>query len=421
MKKKKILTLIFVIILIMQFCTISLAEQIAQTTEELFEYDLKLQQEDEERIAKQQEANEEQEKLNKKVKEIFENNKSESVIAEINGEITSKVPQTREENSELTEEIAPEEKLQDVGATGDDNSNNGNWTDFTNAKVTFEWDDNSNLIARLSGIDIIAQNYYQICFGTDKENITVKNSENIESFSKVKDKNEMIATLPNSQMILNKTFYYVIAEGITTPTVDIKAKTQPKEIERPELPNIGTRMDLYMPSSGKSTAFLKPYNDNSLNLKINYKIGKINDNNILKTFKTDSDKAYKDLMEYAKKQQTYLATGSVKGGENDFNPVEGKSLEKNGYYFAYFELDTENGKYIDIEDVAIYQENAEFLVHFAFAGINVSDDALEGKDSTVSKEPLPFTGAVVITGFVALSSIIVYFAYKRNKSLNDVK
>lgn len=154
---------------------------------------------------------------------------------------------------------------------------------------------------------------------------------------------------------------------------------------------------------------------------ITYKLGKISSNDILKSFKNESsDVAFSKLLDYAKNAQI-LKEGTITEDGLDSNLVKELNIEEDGYYFIYMVADTQNGKYNELEDIAIYQEanskDANALVHFSFADIKLSDDNTNTVDNTTSDKKIPQTGAKITTTIVFASIVVIgiagYLGYRR--------
>jgi LPXTG-motif cell wall-anchored protein len=91
--------------------------------------------------------------------------------------------------------------------------------------------------------------------------------------------------------------------------------------------------------------------------------------------------------------------------------------------------DNQSGKYVNVEDVAIYIENNDSsgnaLVHFDFADINVGDEdntKTTSTDNTVAKDTqLPQTGVtyviIAVIFVIAIFGIIFYIKYKKYKDI----
>lgn len=127
-----------------------------------------------------------------------------------------------------------------------------------------------------------------------------------------------------------------------------------KKVARPETLPITRRMTGYF-FEDYSTIFEWEISGNK-NRNCNIKVGRVADNNVLKAIKNGDKNCLSNLMSYAKNAtalyQTQLKTDyslNQKSIMNEFQAVDG------AYYFVYFSLDTESGKYYPIEDVMLYQ------------------------------------------------------------------
>lgn len=124
------------------------------------------------------------------------------------------------------------------------------------------------------------------------------------------------------------------------------------------------------------------YSDKSLGIKINdiynekstvkFKIGKVNDVNLLKKLDGSNNSAYEELLNYAKNDKNPNQTNSIKLPSRDEtadtygeyqNLYDPAKIEDGSYYYGYLEIDTENGKYKPLVDVALYkvEENGALI------------------------------------------------------------
>lgn len=207
-----------------------------------------------------------------------------------------------------------------------------------------------------------------------------------------------------------------------TKTLLLKAKEMPII----PLPDLGLRLDIWLfdPSRTGVTNSIGIQKDR----KINYKIGKITSDDILRAFKNEpSTTAYAKLLAYAKKEKA-MATGSITEAGADYNLVNNLNIEKDGYYFIYMSADTENGKYNELEDVAIYRESNQkegnAIVHFDFAEIKVEDKINSGReDNTTATGTIPQTGVSYVIGAITVSIILVggMVANNQYKKYKDIK
>lgn len=238
------------------------------------------------------------------------------------------------------------------------------------------------------------------------------------------DKKDGKAVFPakNAQAILElagKNYIYVLER--VGNSINILTKQEMKDVP---LPSLGTRLDIFLYNANATDVL------NSIGLsdgrKINYKIGKITSNDILRAFKKESsNSAFSKLLAYAK-SSNYMAEGTIGLEALNYNLVKDLNIEEDCYYFVYMQVDSENGKYVDVEDVAIYQEcngsDGKAITHFAFADINVDDEEPTTNDTTVAPDSkLPQTGisyaVVVAIAFIAVAGTIGFSKYKKYKDI----
>lgn len=310
-----------------------------------------------------------------------------------------------------------------VTVTKEENNANNSESDFSNAKFSYN-------LESLKYLEITISDY------SKKENsryymyISKNKNENITSIPE----NAAIIVIDNegigkaifngeeASKILEYTgtnYIYIIEKNMNdnTQTVILKAKEMPTIA----LPSLGLRLDMLLAEPTNTKVYnIVQMNDNR---KITYKIGKITSNDILRSFKKDSSSvAYSKLLDYAK-NANYMSTGTITTNGLDYNIVNKLNIEKGAYYFVYMVVDNENGKYIDIEDVAIYTESnvkeGNALIHFDFADIEVEEE----EDNTVVPDAkLPQTGVSYII-MIAIGIVVVVgiIAYKKYKKYIDIK
>lgn len=222
-----------------------------------------------------------------------------------------------------------------------------------------------------------------------------------------------------------KNYLYIIAKD---KEANEKIILQNIELENIKLPDLGKRLDIFLYDENKT--IVSNTVGISADRKITYKIGKITSNDVLRTFKNDSStKAFSKLLEYAKGAK-YLKTGYTTANGESFNLTNDIKLEEDAYYFIYMIAEDENGKYIEFEDVAIYEpgllKDGNTLVHFTFSTINVDDETTNNNggtitqtgDKTTATTILPDTGVkyvVIVT--IILIGVIGFISYKKYKKI----
>ena len=203
-----------------------------------------------------------------------------------------------------------------------------------------------------------------------------------------------------------------------------KCIIEAQKIERPALKKIGTRMHCYFFNSYTGTFLYEAYNYENAR-KINLKIGKVTDKNILRAIKNGETDCLQKLLDYAKNADS-IYTGTVSLGQSE--AIANKlNLIDDEYYYVYMVLDDENGKYFPVEDVSLYQalvyeENNGEINKNLFDYLdknfkwNLGDDDTT-IDNTTATGKLPQTGASIVI-YVAITLVIVagvIFAVKYKK------
>lgn len=166
---------------------------------------------------------------------------------------------------------------------------------------------------------------------------------------------------------LSGDIYVTMYEEDTTGYV--KA-TETVKIDRPAALALGSRIKAGFASSGDVITVLVPNEIDER--RVNYKIGQITDNNILSNIKNGKSTAISDLLNYAKNASN-AKTGTLAVGLHDDSIIDSLGLTDKKYYYVYLELDNENGKYYDVEDVWIYQSSVfedgkKYLLRYGDSG-----------------------------------------------------
>ena len=134
-----------------------------------------------------------------------------------------------------------------------------------------------------------------------------------------------------------------------------------KKIERLQNPKYAELFTIsFFSNSYTQIIFNCPHNDKNQR-KFQLKVGKINDENILKKIKNNTSDSWPSLTTYARSASSIynktLTTNGTSGCgyKEDKSIVSRDQLENEEYYYIYALLDDENGKYNPIEAVTISQ------------------------------------------------------------------
>ncbi len=321
------------------------------------------------------------------------------------------------------------------------------WTDFTNANVSIDAEDGNrnSFDIKFDNCTLNSDNLYYVHLSHDaEENIVFKDSDDIYNNSYSNGTKAWQASLnPVNNKINNYKLSNFFAEAgdvyITVCEIDRntdipKIVLKSRKIERLESLPLTQRLTAYFFDEYTSTFCWETHGENER--KLNYKIGKVTDLELLKSLKNGKSSAFEELLKYAKEADS-MATGSIKLGEDE-SITDNLDLVNREYYYVYLELDTENGKYYEIEDVSLYQalilkdtgeKNLYSIVDKEFTW-DLSDEeppkdddtTQEDDDDTISKNKLPNTGrnlaiAISTVALVTASAVV----YKKYNSYKDIK
>lgn len=303
-------------------------------------------------------------------------------------------------------------------------SNSSDDTDAQNIKIETSLTSLANIKVETNLTKKDDKQYYIYISKKADENVTSKTA-GVTALSANSD-GKLCAFISKNYCELVGTNYAYIIEK-TFSSSEEKVILKGKKIEDPQLPSLGNRLDIWLYDVNKTGVTNKI--SMSKDRTIKYKIGKVDSNDILKSFKNESsDKAFSKLLEYSKNAKI-LKEGSITVDGLDYNLIKDVNIENGGYYFVYMDADTQNGKYNKLEDIAIYTESnlkeGNALVHFSFADIKLKEEQSgnsENKeqnqeDNTKSNKKIPQTGdkqtVAIAMGTIAIIGVACYIGYKK--------
>lgn len=245
----------------------------------------------------------------------------------------------------------------DETATTTTSTTTTTFTDFSNVKVIVTEEDDGNgywTYYKLSipGITLNEESQYKIYF-TNEEKAPTKPSTSDEFVADsentlVGGKTEM--ELKNFESYVEKSgdIYAWILEcnqnGQLGDFYEVK-------LGRPEQHKTGNRMKGYF-SKDYSSIFLYEATADKTKRNVKVKIGTITDTGILNSIKNGESNCLDKLLAYSKTASS-IYTGTLPIGESS-EIVSKMKLNAYSYYYVYFELDDENGKYYPVEDISLY-------------------------------------------------------------------
>lgn len=162
--------------------------------------------------------------------------------------------------------------------------------------------------------------------------------------------------------------------------------------------------------------------------KLTYKIGKINDNDLLVSLKNGEADAFTKLLEYGRNQNDTVITTTVDtnasfGYATDTQIFEGSKLNNGDYYYLYAFISDEDGKYVPVESVTIAVAKTYPSIEgypwylffygsddFNFDGITdptVPDKKDQKQDDKKKPSILPKTGESALFIALAVGTVII--------------
>ena len=197
-----------------------------------------------------------------------------------------------------------------------------------------------------------------------------------------------------------------------TESGDIFGKiTEPVAVQRIPLLPISTRFNADFFTEETFVSLYEIYETTPRN--VDYKIGSVNDNNLVKNLKNKSTSAFETLLSFAKSDTNSLKTGQLNYINDRGVGILPTNLKKDNYYYVYLNLDTVNGKYYSIEDVSLYQaqvagNGSMYLVKYTDSKFNLGDFNFGETGNTNGNNTIidnPKTG--VETYYLPLSVLVI--------------
>lgn len=317
--------------------------------------------------------------------------------------------------------------------------NTPEWTDLSKIKYSIDVEEFSYKI-KFENIEYKSKHNYYVFFTHNDEKLNIEKEENNKIKNTKYNLFEGINSIKiDSEIELSGEIYlYIVEEQRDYSKNDIISYTskiliEKEKIARPEQKGLTKRIVNYyfsLGNIGSGDIFLKePFSEGR---KLNIKIGKISDKTILNAIKNKDASAMTQFLNYAKQQtngKTYTIIGD---GSSNLN-VKNIDLKVTGgeYYYAYFSMDNENGKYVDVEDCMLYQplsidEENPWIISMNDDRFKwyESDDSTPTviptqDDTTMKTDKLPQTGVGI--GLTLSILLVALFGVVMFKKVRDYK
>lgn len=303
------------------------------------------------------------------------------------------------------------------------------WTDTSNIKIKFTTDSIKKLEVwqdvkiSIEGITTNkdSQYYLYLTNGNNKPTLSLDNAlggtgyYTVQDGARFQNLSESLNYIGEEILEKNGDIYAWIVESKKNSDNKRENKfiLESYKVERPALLKLGERFNVYF-FEDETSVF--NYNINGLHdkeRKLKVKIGTVSDNSILKAIKNNESGALQKLLTYSKSAKS-IYTGTLPM-ENSASIVDKIGVVNGQYYYAYFELDDENGKYYPIEDVMLYQgkvdSSGKILYNYMdphFMWNSTDDSTSTPTDTTITPDKkLPQTGEkIAIVGTIGIVTVI---------------
>ncbi len=309
------------------------------------------------------------------------------------------------------------------------------FTDFSKAQISLVKDGQANAKIQVKNVQLNENHTYYIKIGSSKEiEITQNNNDAVLSKSK-EDGVYYSSSSINKYVELNQDIYMSILEYYYDNESKSKIVIEGKKLERFAQPKYADAFfATFMAKDG--TQIVTNFTHDKENVrKMQIKVGKITDINILKKIKNKDSTGFAELLSYAK-SNSGIYDKNMETDKTDSSleysygqpAIDVPGLTDGEYYFLYVKPDTENGKYIETEAVtlaraSVYpnQNNAWYLFFYGNDDFKWSEFAEgSGKDDTIVPDKIiPQTGVKSLVGAtiiltICVGGVLTYAGYRKN-------
>ncbi len=320
------------------------------------------------------------------------------------------------------------------------------WTDFSKAKYEIKRGATYGVYLNITNVTLKEKSYYYY-------KITTTNSETPEV------NNEGIISKFDE---INITKYYELDGDMYLWVKEFNP--QNKSGEKEKIVVSGQKLERLDYNPHYYNAFNNTLMSNSgFTIKMNYwcaqgnsrsaniKIGKVNNQTLLKKIKNNEAGAWEELLQYAKTSDaTFNKKLKTDSSMFMFHEIGGNSfgfkksnVEDGAYYYLYVDVDSENGKYypvgpaVTLARANIGNESGNISMFFYGTGnfkwelpeeLPTEEEPAkeqpkeeEKKDETIAKEKMPNTGLTyIVTLAIGTVTVLGAVAYKKHNNLRGI-
>lgn len=318
----------------------------------------------------------------------------------------------------------------------------GDWTDFSKAKFELKKEGISGALIEISGVTPKENSSYYLSITSDSSKPNVNGNVSDERISLSYDEDsKTFKTIETARVAkyveLNQDLYVSIVEGQNGLTDNVV--TYGNKLTRfSEAKYSDAFYATFMTYDADQLVTNFTHNEDN-NRKIQIKVGKITDTNILQKIKNKDTSGFSSLMTYAKSNagiynqtlnadsnDSYAIEYHADSGEANGNDVISlKGLEDKQYYYLYIKTMDENGKYISNEAVtlaqsSVYDTGGWYMFFYGSSDFKWSEWETTGEDGTIAPSKLPYAGKeiAIFSGVIIVVLAGGIIAYKKYKKYN---
>lgn len=232
---------------------------------------------------------------------------------------------------------------------------------FKTAEIKYEEDNPNNIFMYFSDTNFTSSNYYiyysesLLNFTADLKPKTIDSNE-IKSGKNTFSINNNKTNSLSSIFELNKDifYFYILEYKDATYYINTSNSIAIKREDIDKLENeINQQLRVYFSEDTASTTIYAPKGVTT-ERKLKYKIGRMTDYEILKKIYNKNYEGLKDLINYAKNDSNGISD-IIDASLINYRISDKIDIQHKAYYYGYYELEDENGKYYPVTDVDLLQ------------------------------------------------------------------
>lgn len=308
---------------------------------------------------------------------------------------------------------------------------NGEWTDFTNAKFELKKVGTSSCNLEISNVIPKTNSLYYLLItsNADKPKITSDTEKKKISLTYDSNNKKFYSHELEEYVELNQDLYASVIEENKDKEVVIYGK----KINRYSEPKYNDAFLATFMTNKKDQIITKFTYSGKADRNVQIKIGRVTDLSIIKKIKNEDNSGFESLLSLAKsndgifnknveikKDSKSDVSYDANKDSNEADLIKLDNLQDGAYYFLYVKVDDENGKYITQEAVTLAQGQTYpgGWSMFFYGDNNLKWPDYENtkqEDDSTAKGELPQTGvqATVIISLIVIFTGVGVFSYRQ--------